>query len=355
MKMNDYIPDIDCVVIGVNASATLAKCLSSISECSYPQNKLHIIYVDGGSVDDSISIAESIPGVSVIGLSPDFPSPGGGRNAGWQAGGSPFVQFLDSDTILDENWLTVAIGEFSADVAAVFGYRLEMYPDHSVYNWIGSLEWNGKPGDAGSFGGDVLVRRQALVETGGYDEVLVGGEDPELSRRICSEGWRLMQLDKNMTYHDLAIYRFSQYWKRAYRSGYGFAAVVDRTPDTDSAFWQKEFQRIVVRGGGSVGLTAVAMLILFLCPATPHYYFVVAMIQSLALLLLLYPRIFRVRYFMEDKQLNRSQARVYAWHCSMVVLPDIFGVVRYYFGKLCRRPLRNKKSKLATAAAQHRL
>lgn len=355
MKLNDNLPEIDCVVIGVNASSTLARCLRSIRACSYPQDKINITYVDGGSVDDSISIAESITGVRTIALTPEYPSPGLGRNAGWKAGSSPLVQFLDSDTVLDSNWLREAVGEFSHDVAAVSGYRQEMYPNHSVYNWIGSLEWNGKPGDAGSFGGDVLVRRQALVETGGYDEVLVGGEDPELSRRICSAGWRLRQLDKNMTYHDLAIYRFSQYWKRAYRSGYGFAAVVDRTSDTDSVFWQKEFQRIVVRGGGFVGLTAVAMLILFLCPATPHYYFAVAMIQSVALFLLLYPRIFRVRYFMEDKQLNRSQARVYAWHCSMVVLPDIFGVVRYYLGKLCRRPLRNKKSKLATAAAQHRL
>ncbi len=353
--MNHNLPEVDCVVIGVNASSTLARCLLSIRECNYPQDKINIFYVDGGSVDDSISIAESIQGVRIVSLTPEYPTPGLGRNAGWKAGSSTFVQFLDSDTVLDAKWLREAITEFPSDVAAVSGYRQEMHPDHSVYNWIGSLEWNGKPGDAGSFGGDVLVRRPVLMETGGYDEVLVGGEDPELSRRIRSAGWRLRQLEINMTYHDLAIFRFSQYWKRAYRSGYGFAAVVDRFSDTDSLFWQKEFKRIVMRGGGFVGLSATVLIILLFCPSTLNYFVVAALLQAAALFLLLYPRIFRVRYFMEDKQLSRNQARVYAWHCSIVVLPDIFGVGRYYLGKLCKRPLRNKRSKLATASGQDKL
>lgn len=351
-ELPEQFPDIDCVVIGVNAEATLRRCLSSILESNYPRQRLNIIYVDGGSQDGSISIAESLPGIHIVRLDPDFPSPGLGRNAGWRAGSAPLVQFLDSDTVLDKNWIRTAITAFEEDIAAVAGYRQEMYPERSVYNWIGSLEWNGKPGDSESFGGDVLVRRQVLEESGGYDEELVGGEDPELSLRVRSAGWRIKQLDNNMTLHDLAMTRFSQYWKRAYRSGYGFAAVIDRCSNMGMPFWQKEFRRILVRGGGFWGLSFSAVLVVLLFPTKLEVVSAAVILEIAALFLLLYPRLFRVGYFMRDKQLKRRQARVYAWHCSIVVLPDILGVCRFYLGKFCNRPLRNRRKKLATSTFQ---
>jgi hypothetical protein len=36
-------------------------------------------------------------------------------------------------------------------------------------------------------------------------------------------GWRIFRLERPMTLHDAAIYRFSQWWKRSMRAGYGFA------------------------------------------------------------------------------------------------------------------------------------
>lgn len=348
----EQLPEIDCVVIGVNAQATLHRCLMSIIECDYPQDLLHVIYVDGGSFDNSVKIAEALPNIKTIKLNPEHPTPGLGRNAGWLAGDAPLVQFLDSDTMVDKNWFRNAVTEITPDVAAVNGNRIEMHPEQSVYNWLAALEWNGEPGDAQSFGGDVLVRREVLQETRGYDEEFVGGEDPELSLRIRLAGWRIRQLDVNMTRHDLAMTRVSQYWKRAYRSGYAFAAVRDRHSDKDISFWRSEFRRIVVRGGGFLSLSVLALLVAMVIPLTTYKLSLALALQALALLLLLYPRLFRVQNFMQDKRLNRSQARVYAWHCSLVVLPDILGVARFYLGKLLNRPLRNRRRKLATSTLQ---
>ena len=92
--------DIDVVIIGVNTEKTLGKCLESVLESRYKEGEIHIWYVDGGSTDGSVAIARSCSGVHVIEIHPEYPSPGLGRNAGWRAGNSPMVQFLDSDTIL---------------------------------------------------------------------------------------------------------------------------------------------------------------------------------------------------------------------------------------------------------------
>ena len=261
-------PEIDCVVIGVNAEATLRRCLTSIITCDYPRELINITYVDGGSIDESIAIAESLAGVRTIRLNPEHPSPGLGRNAGWKTGVAPLVQFMDSDTVLDNKWFGTAVKEFQADVGAVAGNRNEIHPEQSVYNWIGNLEWNGSPGDAECFGGDVLIRRQALEETCGYDDELIGGEDPELSVRIRSAGWRIRQLDIDMTLHDLAMTRFTQYFRRVYRSGYAFAAVIDRCSGKGIKFWRKEFQRIIMRGGGFLGFNLLSLLVLLLFPTT---------------------------------------------------------------------------------------
>ena len=346
---NDFcLPTIDCVVIGVNAAATLGSCLESILAADYPQELLAVFYVDGGSEDQSLKIAATFPGVKTIALSPEHPTPGLGRNGGWRVGIAPLVQFLDSDTILDPAWLRRAVAAMADDVAAVLGYRREMHPELSVFNWIGSLEWNGRAGEAESFGGDVMIRREVLVASDGYDEELVGGEDPELSRRIRQAGWRILQLDVDMTRHDLAMTSVNQYWRRAYRSGYAFAAVVDRFAGNPIPFWKKEYRRILVRGGGFVGCCILALLLSLLIPVWPAMAISAPAVLAVGSLLLFFPRLFRVGYFQEDKGISHEQARLYAWHCSLVVVPDILGVARFHLGKLLHRPLRNRQSRLAT-------
>ena len=344
---NDQTPHVDCVIIGVNAAATLGACISSIRSSDYPGERVHICYVDGGSTDTSVELARSFEGVEVIELDLDHPTPGKGRNAGWKAGSSPFVQFLDSDTEVTPGWLRKGVAGFTPKIAAVQGLRKEKYPLKNVFHWLTSLEWNGVPGMADSFGGDVMIRRSVLEETGGYDPVLVGGEDPDLSQRIRLAGWEILQLNTIMTRHDIAMTRVGQYWKRAYRSGYAFAAVRDRLKNQPSDFWKVEYKRILVRGGGSI-LLAAAGLVMLMVGSGPFVSWTALGLLAAGLGLLVYPRIFRMEAFMKTMDLDLADARLYAWHCSLVVLPDFCGVVRYFWGKWTGRPLRNKGRKLAT-------
>lgn len=161
------------------------------------------------------------------------------------------------------------------------------------------------------------------------------------------KGWRIRQLDANMTFHDLAMTRVTQYWKRAYRSGYGFAAVVDRFAHTSASFWRKEMRRILVRGGGCLGCCLLAMVLVLLQPFAPYGQAAAMCFFFIGLLLLFFPRLFRVNYFKEDKNISYPQAKAYAWHCSLVVIPDIFGVARYYWGKMLNCPLRNRTNRTA--------
>jgi len=324
-------PSIDIVIIGLNSAKTLTSCLESIESCHYTREKIKVFYVDGGSMDGSLSMAESLGCECLLAHTPT-PTPGRQRNAGWQRGSAEFIHFLDSDTVLDPDWLQKAVSSFAEEgVGAVCGDRREKNPQKTLFNWIGDLEWNGKPGEAEAFGGDVLISRKVLEKTGGYDPDLIAGEDPELSYRIRRSGYRIMRLAEPMTTHDLAMHTIKQYWKRSFRSGHAYAEVHHRHRD----FWGLEVRRIVVRAlpfivGVATVPFAFRLLWLFLAPVVGG-------------IIMLRPRILLVGQFQDDLGLSRREARIYAWHASLVVLPQFFGILRFHMGHIVSRPLTNKR------------
>lgn len=344
MPKKNIFPEVDVVIIGVNAAKTLAACLQSVYDCRYPRNRLNVIFVDGGSKDKSIKIAHRYARVKVLALKHRHPTPGRGRNAGWRAGKAPFVMFLDADTTLEADFLGRAICAMKSGIGAVHGYRRETATKRSLFNWIGDQEWPRGKGYVSSFGGDVLIRREALVRTRGYRESLVAGEDPELSRRMIRAGYRILQIPCPMTRHNLAMNRLSKYWKRAYRSGYAFAAVRACLPETDE-FWALESRRILLRGGMAMSLFLTGLIACL--TGFPQQGLLT---MALALFLLFRPLLLRRGHFRKALGLKGQAIWIYALHCSLVVIPQCFGLFRYHLGQLLNRPLRNRASNLATGA-----
>ena len=58
-----------------------------------------------------------------------------------------------------------------------------------------------------------------------------------MCQRIRTLGFTILHVDRPMTGHDLAMTRFSQYWRRAVRSGYAYAEVSTRFRNTDLPLW----------------------------------------------------------------------------------------------------------------------
>jgi len=183
----------------------------------------------------------------------DSPSPTAalGRNTGWRAACGEFILFLDGDTILHPGFLRRALDAIAAEpmIAAVWGHRREIHIDRSIYNRVLDLDWVYAPGITEFCGGDVLMRRHALLLVDGFDAALIAGEEPELCRRLRSQGYSILHIDAPMTGHDLAMVRFSQYWRRAIRAGHAYAEVSRRFRNTPDPFWGHQRRQNFVRGG----------------------------------------------------------------------------------------------------------
>jgi glycosyltransferase involved in cell wall biosynthesis len=259
------------VVIGRNEGERLVECLASVRAVTE-----NIVYVDSGSTDESVAVAKKI-GASVVMLDLSRPfTAARARNDGFAmlVGLRPnvrYVQFVDGDCILSSGWIDKALAflEQRDDVAIACGRRRERHPAASIYNQLCDLEWDTPVGEAAACGGDALVRVTAFEEVGGFLPQIMAGEEPELCVRLRERNWRIFRLDAEMTLHDAAMTRFSQWWVRSVRSGYGMAEVTRLHRNSPFRLWPRAVPSVLFWSCLLPATVALGCLIhpLFLCLA----------------------------------------------------------------------------------------
>ena len=305
------------VVIGRNEGARLVRCLAAGARAGGP-----VVYVDSGSTDGSPDAARRL-GAVVVALDMAIPfTAARARNEGFAAlmrlhPGTSRVQFLDGDCELAPGWMDAA-GAFldtHPEIAAVCGRRLERFPDASVYNRLCDIEWNTPVGEARACGGDVLMRAQPLRAVGGYREDLIAGEEPELCVRLRAAGWKIWRLGHDMTLHDAAITRLSQWWKRNVRSGHAFAEGAFLHGEPPEGHFVAETRRVWIWG------VALPVVVALSCLATPWA------------LLLLYPLQW-LRLGLRAARQGLPIPWKYAAFGVAVRFPEAQGVLKFRAGRL---------------------
>ncbi|RAM67197.1 glycosyl transferase [Pseudomonas putida] len=255
---------IGVVVIGRNEGQRLERCLRSLL-----QGADKVMYVDSGSSDGSPHLARSL-GVEVLALGMDTPfTAARARNEGFfalqrQLPSMQLVQFVDGDCEVDGGWLAAAKAflDDHPDVAVVCGRRRERFPQRSVYNLLCELEWDTPIGEAKACGGDALMRVDAFVAVGGFRPGLIAGEEPELCVRLRAKGWKVWRLDAEMTLHDAAMTRFSQWWRRSLRAGHAYAEGAYLHGRPPERHWLRESRRAWLWGLGIPVVVVLAFLLL---------------------------------------------------------------------------------------------
>ena len=248
------------VVIGRNEGERLARCLASVR--SVPKR----VYVDSGSTDGSVPLALS-EGAEVIELPvPPHFTAARARNAGMEKllrdyPDLQFVQVVDGDSEVQSGWVSAACHALRAEpeLALVFGRRRERHPEASIYNALCDDEWNVPVGYVSACGGDVMFRVAALRQVGLYDPAMIAGEEPDLAMRLCIRGWKLRRIDEEMTLHDVAITRFSQWWTRARRAGHAFADLAARYPHAHNPNYRRSVLSILAWGAALPALVLASL------------------------------------------------------------------------------------------------
>lgn len=311
------------VAIGRNEGERLRRCFDSL-----PEEVTAVVYVDSGSTDGSVELAQS-RGYEVVLLDMSRPfTAARARNAGFQRlmerwPTLPYVQFVDGDCAVAQGWLQRALSVFEREpeVGAVWGQRRELHPDDSIYNRICDIEWSQEPvGDTSVFGGDVMLRTSIVRELAGYDPTIIAGEDPEFAYRLHRRGHRIFHDGADMTLHDAAIRRFEQWWIRTKRSGYAYAQVSALHGQQPDRFWVNDTRRALLWG----------LLVPALVPALAVPTFGLS-----TLLWSAYPlRVARIARSAQKRGLDARAALYWSLHCVGASFPQAVGVVAYHLERL---------------------
>jgi GT2 family glycosyltransferase len=240
--------DVGVVVIGRNEGERLQRCLDSVKGVA----RL-IVYVDSGSTDGSVTMAQH-KGIDVVDLDLSTPfTAARARNAGFArlralAPQVRYVQFVDGDCELFDGWIDAAkrFLDEHPDVACVCGRLRERFPERSVYQRLCDFEWDRPAGETDACGGIAMMRSEVFANAGGFREDLIAGEEPELCLRMRAAGARIWRIPDAMAWHDAAMLRFSQWWWRAVRGGYVYAEGMALHGSHPLAHYRRNLARIIV-------------------------------------------------------------------------------------------------------------
>lgn len=318
---------IGVVVIGRNEGNRLYQCLQSILN----QEINVVVYVDSGSTDGSVKLAQSL-GVHVVELDLSIPfTAARARNAGFEyllkvEPNIKFVQFVDGDCRVVTGWLATAVRELQArpELVVVCGQRQEEFPHHSIYNRLCGLEWNTPVGEAKACGGDSMMRVSAFKKVGGFNPTLIAGEEPELCVRLRQAGGKVLRMDADMTLHDAQITRFAQWWKRSQRNGYAYAEGAWLHGASPEKHWVKESRSIWFWG----------LLLPLLAVATVW----ITKGSSLILLLIAYSYLaYRIFEYMRRREFPIEDAIAYSLFCVLGKFPQVQGQIQFHISQLFRQ------------------
>lgn len=104
MKTNK-LPKISVVIATYNSEKTIDKCLRSIRNQDYPQEKVEIILTDGGSMDKTLSIAKKY-NVKIIKVPASLQNAEFNKGQGVTESKGDFILMVDHDNILPhDKWL----------------------------------------------------------------------------------------------------------------------------------------------------------------------------------------------------------------------------------------------------------
>ncbi len=207
------------VVPVLNSKDHLRGCLDSILAAMDHHGNCELIVLDNGSDDGSYEIlcseyssraqVRQIRGITVSAL----------RNRGAELASGEFLVFIDSDCLIGPDYFDCALPVLRSIADATGSEYAVEDSDH----WI-QKTWRALHVPAGDgfvkyiASGNLVIKRQAFLAVGGFDEKMISCEDNELGLRLNKAGFKVYQSHAVRALHpggdqDLGVFFRKNAWR----------------------------------------------------------------------------------------------------------------------------------------------
>lgn len=200
----NFEPSISVIIPSYNEKENIANCLTSIINSNYPRDKIELIVVDDGSIDNTIQIVEEYRNVKII--KQKHLGKSEALNKGIKNSTHDFVLTVDADIILEKDALKEIIKPFSDNkVAATTGNStvknnntlisifqdIEYHYNNLIRNSFSSAFNSG----IWFFGALACYRKNVLKEIGYFRKNTLT-EDIDIDLRIKKAGYKTINAHK---------------------------------------------------------------------------------------------------------------------------------------------------------------
>lgn len=208
----EMLPEVSIIIPVMNRADELRRCLTSLTQITYPQQKLQIIVVDDGSSDESPHVAREF-GALLVPSGGIGRGPAAARNVGVSMAKGEILAFIDSDCSASKEWLCELMSAFAEPAMAAVGGQVDgMCSESAVDRYesvmsslsLGSRERSGNRGNDTFYlpSCNLLVRSYAFRQAGGFDDSMHVGEDVDLTWRLRDRGWTISYLPAGNVLHE---------------------------------------------------------------------------------------------------------------------------------------------------------
>ena len=210
-------PRTSVVIPARNAGKTLAETLDSLLAQSDPDWEALII--DDGSTDKTPDLIRQYTqrDARFVGLQETGTGASAARNLGLSRIGGDRVLFLDSDDWIDPRFLELMNAALDATpdaVAAHCGYRRVMPDGVQTSGWsdpgIAEAPFEAFARSCATAIHAILIKREILVDIGGFDTSLRTCEDWDLWQRVARMGGRWVHVDAPLSYYRASEHSLTQ-------------------------------------------------------------------------------------------------------------------------------------------------
>ena len=193
------------IILTKNSVKTIDKCLNSVFQQTLRPDE--VVVVDGHSQDGTLEVVNKYPVklVSEPGLGYGY-----ARNIGLENATGDIVAFVDSDCLLEKNYLTELIPPLDTTEIRVGGVGGITYPlNKNIISESLNVRLFGISADSDTKireidslgGGTSAYPKELLKKIGGFDVHVIGGEDFELNLRLRKAGYKLLVVPSAISYH----------------------------------------------------------------------------------------------------------------------------------------------------------
>jgi len=258
--MNRNLSKVSVILCTYNGGERIKETLDYLLIQNYPKDKIEIIVVDDGSIDNTSNIIGKYP-VKLI-KHDENKGLAAARNTGVSNASGEIICFTDDDCIADKNWIKELVGTYIKNPRADgVGGRIEAYqaenmfekyaqysknpiyqhiprmdPSNRLKNYIKKIFGISRPKLKDNqklssiMGANSSYKKEVFERVGGCDPSFRRGVDWELNMRLNKICACLVYCDKAIVYHKHRV-SLKSFFKHIYEYGEAYGHVYRKHPE----------------------------------------------------------------------------------------------------------------------------